>query len=70
MIKQFSFKQFSLAKVNIVKWYQVLLCITNNSMKDQSFVYTQLDDQTVLFQTIQFSLSQHSKMVPSIAMYH
>ena len=35
----------------------VLLCITNNSIKDQSFVYTQLNDQTVLFQTIQFSMS-------------
>ena len=39
-----------------VKWYQVLLCITNNSIKHQAFVYTQLNDQTVLFQTIQFSI--------------
>ena len=28
---------------------QVLLCITNNSVKRQSFVYTQLNGQTVLF---------------------
>ena len=30
---------------------------TNNSIKQQSFVCTQLNDQTVLFQTIQFSIS-------------
>ena len=30
---------------------------TNNSIKHQSFVYTELNDQTVLFQTIQFSIS-------------
>ena len=40
-----------------VKWFQVLLCITNNSYKHQSFVYTQLNDQTILFLTIQFSVS-------------
>ena len=34
-----------------------MLCITNNSIKDQSFVYTQLNDQTVLFLTIQFGIS-------------
>ena len=31
--------------------------MTNNSIKHQSFVYTRLNDQTVLFQTIQFSIS-------------
>ena len=44
-------------QVNKVEWFQVLLCITSNSIKNQSFVYTQLTDQTVLFQTIQFSIS-------------
>ena len=39
--------------------FQVLLCITNNSMKHQSFV-SELNDQIVLFQTIQFSISQQS----------
>ena len=34
-----------------------MLCISNNSIKHQSFVYTQLNDQTVLFQTNQFSIS-------------
>ena len=35
-----------------------MLCITNNSIKHQLFVYTQLNDQIVLFQTIQFSKSR------------
>ena len=36
-----------------VKWLQVLLHTINNSI-NQSFVYTQLNNQTVLFQTIQY----------------
>ena len=40
-----------------LKWFQVLLCITYNSIKYQSFVYTQLNNQTVLLQIIQFSIS-------------
>ena len=43
--------------VNKVKWFKVLPSIAKNSMKHQSFVYTQLNDQKVLFQTIQFSIS-------------
>ena len=43
--------------LHTVKGFQVLLCITNNSIKHLSFVYTQLNDQTVLFQTIRFSIS-------------
>ena len=57
MIKQFYFKQFDFAWVNKVNWFQVLLCFTYNSIKHRSFVYTQLNGQTVLFQTIQFSIS-------------
>ena len=57
MIKQFFFKQLNLALVNKIKWFQVLLYITNNSIKYQSFVSTQLNDQTVQFLTIQFSIS-------------
>ena len=34
----------------------LLICISNNSIKHQSFAYTQLNDQTVLFLTIQFSI--------------
>ena len=30
---------------------------TNNSTEHQSFVYTHLNDQTILFLTIQFSIS-------------
>ena len=43
--------------LHTVKWLQVLLFNTNNSIKRQSFVYTQLNDQTVLFLTIKFSIS-------------
>ena len=35
-----------------------MLYITNNSIKHQSFVHTQLNDQTVLFLNIQYSISQ------------
>ncbi len=59
--------QFSISQQR--KWFQVLLCITNNSIKHQPFVDTELNDQTVLFLTSQFSISQQSWMVPSIAMY-
>ena len=43
--------------VNKVKWFQVLLCIDNNSIRHQSFVYIPLNDQTVLFPIIQFTIS-------------
>ena len=46
------------------KWFQVLLRITNNSIKHQSFVYIQLNDQIVQFQTIQFSIKQFSSVLP------
>ena len=40
-------------------------CISNNSIKHQSFVYTRLNDRTVLFQTIQLSKStQFSSVCP------
>ena len=57
MIKQIYFKHCCLGYINKVKWFKVLQCIINNSIKHQSFVYTQLDYQTVLFLTIQFSIS-------------
>ena len=34
-----------------------MLCITNNSIKHKSYVYTQLNHPTALFQTSQFSMS-------------
>ena len=40
-----------------VKWFPVLRCITNKFIKHQSFVYTQLNDLTVLFLTIQLNIS-------------
>ena len=39
-----------------VKWFQVVLCITYNSIKCFLFVCPLLNDQRVLFQTIQFSI--------------
>ena len=42
-----------------------VLCIMNNSIKLQSFVYIQLNVKTVLFQTIQFSINtQFSSVWP------
>ena len=42
----------------VIRWYtvKVFLCIINNSIKHWSLVYIQLNDQTILFQTIQFNL--------------
>ena len=40
-----------------VKCFLVLLCITNNSVKHQSFVYTQLNVPRVLFLKIWFNIS-------------
>ena len=61
--KQFYFKLFSLVKK--VQWFQVFLCITNNPIKHQSFIHTQLNIKTVLFQTIQFSINtQFSSIWP------
>ena len=39
------------------KCFQILLSITNNLIKRQSFVYTQCNDETIGFLTIQFSTS-------------
>ena len=60
---KFYFKQFNLAWFNKVKWFQVLLCITKNSIKHQSFVYTQLNDKTVLLQTTQFNIYQFNMSI-------
>ena len=43
--------------MHTVKWFQVFQCITKNSISHPSFIYTQLNDQTVLFLTIQISIS-------------
>ena len=56
-----------------VKWFQVLLYITNNSIKHLSFVYTHLNDQTIQFLTIQFSiyhLFAHSLNAKEISLTH
>ena len=46
----------NLILLHTVKGFQVLLCIIYNSIKHQSLLYTHLNDQTVLFITIQFSI--------------
>ena len=55
MIKQFYFKQFNVAQVKF-KWFEVLLCITNNSIKPRPFIYSLVNVQTVLFHTIPFNV--------------
>ena len=40
-----------------VKLFHTLQCIPNNSIKYQLFVYPHLNDQTVLFLRIQFSIN-------------
>ena len=46
--------------LHTVKWFHVVICVTNNSIKHQSLVYSQLNDQTDLFLTIQFRISEQS----------
>ena len=38
--------------LHTIKSFQVMLGITNNSIKHQLFIHTQLNDQIVLFQTV------------------
>ena len=66
------FNEPKLILLHTVKWFQVLLSITNNSIK-QSFVYTQLNDKIVLFQTILFNRSHlfaHSLNVEQFYLTH
>ena len=54
----------------IVKWFEELLCIINNSIKHQSFVYTQQNDQTVLFHFSMSHLFAHSLNVKQFYLTH
>ena len=61
--KQFYFRLFSL--VNKIKSFQVLLSITNNSIKNPSFIYTQLNVKAFQLLTIEFSIiGQFSSIWP------
>ena len=51
------FNEPKLIVLHNVKWFQLFLCIINNSIKHHSFVYIYLNDQSVQFQTIQFDMS-------------
>ena len=65
-----SLKEPKLIILLTVKWFQVLLCITNNSIKYQSFVYTQLNHQIVLFQIIQFCSSHLFTLSLNVKQFH
>ena len=52
--------------LHTIKWFQVLLCITNNSIKHQSFVYTQLNVKTIQFSISHFFLCTQFKYQSSI----
>ena len=43
-----------------MSYFLITICIPNNSIKNQSSVYTQLNDRTVMNQTIQLSKSQQN----------
>ena len=45
-------------------------CVPDNLFKHQSFVYTQLNDQTVLFQTVQFSTSHLLANILKVKQFH
>ena len=53
----------------MVKWFQVLLSITNNAIK-QLFVYIPLNDQTVLLLTIQFNITHFFALNLNIKQFH
>ena len=46
-----------------------MLCITNNSIKHQLFVFIHLKDQTVLLQTIRFSISHLFTLYLNVKLY-
>ena len=58
-----------LLRLLIVKCFRLLLCITNHSIKHQSFIYTQLNEQIILFQAI-FSSINHSLNIKQFYLTH
>ena len=57
LFAKYHYVTLSIQFEHTVEEFQILLCITNNSIKHQSFVYTLLNGQTVLLLTIQFNIS-------------
>ena len=57
ILLQAFFNKPKLILLHTVKWFQVLLCITQNLTKHQPFVYKQLNVKTFLFLTIQFNMT-------------
>ena len=67
-LNNFIYCYLALIQINIIHSFahsivvkSIVIYITCNPIKHQSFVYTHLNDQTVLFQTIQFSISTQFK---------
>ena len=56
IIYTIKYKNISFSNTSVSMNTQVLLCITNNSMKPQSFIYT-LNIKIFSFQTLQFSMT-------------
>ena len=50
-------------------WFYGISTIVDYLMPNPDFTRI-FNDQTVIFLTLQFSISKQSQMVPSIAMYH
>ena len=69
-IKHLQFNSILIIHLHTVKWFQILLCITNNLIKYQSFIYTQLNDQSVLFLTIQFGISHLFALSLNVKQFH
>ena len=56
--------------LHTIKRFQVFQCITNNSIRYQLFVYTHLNDQIVLFPTIQFSISHLFALILDVKQFY
>ena len=52
------------------KWFQVLLCISDRSIKYQSFVFTQLNYVAVLLQAIPFNISHSFSLSLNVIQFY
>ena len=56
--------------LHTVKWFQVLLCVTNYSIKHQSFLYTHFNGQIILFQRIQFRIMHSFALILNVKQFY
>ena len=68
-VNTYSWKHFKWVW-HTVKWFQILQCISNNLSRYQSFVCSQLNNQTVLFLTIQYIISYFFAHSLNVEYYH